>query len=99
MLAYLAPRSGTIPASAPAARLRRQLVAFERIGPIAPAASATVKFTLTAAMATLHDGRGQPVLYAGAYELTVATAGGEEVVLPVACKAAGCAVSSFKPAL
>ena len=66
----------------------RKLVAFERIGPIPPLGTARVDLTITAAMATLHDAHGQPTLYAGKYELIVATSGAhgtQEVVLPIVC--------------
>jgi len=88
VLTYLRPLPGTIPATEPASRLVRKLVAFERIGPIPPLGTARVDLTITAAMATLHDAHGQPTLYAGKYELIVATSGAhgtQEVVLPIVC--------------
>jgi hypothetical protein len=45
---YAVPGAATVPPSEPAAALRRQLVGFTRVGPIAPGGSAAATFSVTA---------------------------------------------------
>ena len=93
VLAFIEPRPGTVPASAPASHLVRQLVTFERLGPIAATASARVKITLSSAMATFHDAAGLPTLYPGQYALRLSTAGEAlAVTLPLTCSKDACQV-------
>lgn len=95
VLAYVRPLEGTIPASEPASALVKTLVSFDRLGPIPPAGSASTQFTLSEAMATLHNAKGVPTFYPGKYEFIVATAASLTATLPFECHAkGGCAFTT-----
>ena len=88
VLLYIQPHAGTVPTLAPAAALRRQLVAFERLAAIPAADQANFAFELTPEHVSLHDAHGATVLYPGLYELIVSLGDGEqsnEVTLHFSC--------------
>ena len=89
VMLYAAPRPGTLAATEPAARRLRALAAFERVGPLAPGAAATLRFAVTPEMAQVTDLQGRRVLREGAYAFVVST-GLAEVTLPFVCDAAAC---------
>ena len=86
VMVYASPAKGTVPPSAPAAALRRQLIHFERLSSIAPRTDALIDFEVSPSQLTMHDAQGRPVFYPGSYEITVSV-GGEsaDVVLPFTC--------------
>ena len=90
VLVFFSPVVGTIPSSAPAAALRRTLIGFERLGPIAPGMTVRASFVVPAV--PFHDAEGHEVFYDGQYEVTVSTGRvGHDVVLPCRCSTAwGC---------
>ena len=92
VLLYMEPVPGTVPADVPAAALRRQLVAFERLGPIPPKSDASFAFELTAERVTLVDAVGAPVLYPGRYDLLASLGDGlSDIRLRFECDAqSGC---------
>ena len=89
----MVPHRGTLAPTEPAAALVRSLVAFERVGPVAPGASATVRFVLSPEMVKLADARGVRELRPGGYTF-VASTGLAEVALPFACDARACRASA-----
>eukprot|EP00727_Mastigamoeba_balamuthi_P010649 m51a1_g6206 hypothetical protein (850) ;mRNA; f:140331-144109 len=62
----------------------RQLRAFERVGPVAPGASASVAFRVTRADAMLTGAGGDPVLVAGTHAFEVWRGQGEPAVFEFA---------------
>jgi hypothetical protein len=91
VLLYVRPGNGTVPASAPASALLRQLISFERLAAIRPATRSQFRFELTVEHVTFIDVNGKPVLYPGMYEL-LASLGDEEPDARLAfhCDAGGC---------
>jgi hypothetical protein len=69
IMALFVPHPGTVPATAPASRLRQQLFAFERLGPIAPSGSARVSFTVSPDDLALYSEAGDRMVYPGGYAL------------------------------
>ena len=90
---YARAVAGTIAASEPAARLRRTLVAFERLGPIAPGATARASFVVTPRMLEVHDAHGKAKLHPGSYDFLVG-AGDDEVSLGFECSEEACRPSA-----
>ena len=93
VLLYVRPGNGTVPSSAPASALRRQLVSFERLASIRAASRSRFSFELTVEHVTLVDAHGKPLLYPGLYEL-LASLGDEEADAHLAfhCDASGLVV-------
>ena len=85
---FLVPAAGTVPPTEPAAKMRRTLVAFERVT-IAPRGAAAVKFDVRAEAAQLRDAAGDLTTFEGEYDFVVST-GGIDVPLRFRCGAAGC---------
>ena len=93
VLLYVAASRGTLAPTEPAAALVRSLVAFERVGPIAPGASATVRFALSPEMVKVADARGVRMLRPGGYTF-VASTGLAERALPFTCDLKACRASA-----
>ena len=88
---FVAPARGTLPAGAPAAALRRTLVSFHRIGPIAPGAAVKTTFSPVPRMVHFHNIDGKPRLHAGEYEFFLSTGDvATEVRLRYWCDEAAC---------
>ena len=85
---FLVPAAGTVPPSEPAAKMRRTLVAFERVT-IAPRGAAAVHFDVRAEAAQLRDAAGDLTTFQGEYDFVV-SAGVIDVPLRFRCGAAGC---------
>ena len=97
VLLYVAASRGTLAPTEPAAALVRSLVGFERVGPIAPGASATVRFALTPEMVKVADARGVRTLRPGGYTF-VASTGLAELRLPFTCDVKACRAASGEAA-
>ena len=69
VIAMFTPAAGTIPTAAPAARLKQQMFAFERVGSLAAGASSTVTFSVTPDQLALYSADGDRMVYPGAYTL------------------------------
>ena len=82
----------TLAPTEPAAALVRSLVAFGRVGPIAPGASVTVTFALSPDMVKVADVRGVRTLWPGEYTF-VASSGLVELALPFTCDSKACRAS------
>eukprot|EP00756_Hemistasia_phaeocysticola_P045223 Hpha_TRINITY_DN18982_c0_g1::TRINITY_DN18982_c0_g1_i1::g.17492::m.17492 len=90
VMVYMKAAEGTLPKNASAAKLQRQLVDFERVGPIAPGASATLSFSTTADKIQVFDENGKAVQYAGEYDFVVSTGAEDtERTIRFSCKATG----------
>ena len=87
---FLVPAAGTVPPTEPAAKMRRTLVAFERVT-IAPRGAAAVKFDVRAEAAQMRDAAGDLTAFEGAYDFVVSTgATSAELPLRFRCGADGC---------
>ena len=93
VLLYVAASRGTLAPTEPAAALVRSLAAFERVGPIAPGASATVRFALSPDMVKVADAHGVRTLRPGGYTF-VASTGLAELGLPFTCDLKACRASA-----
>ena len=93
VLLYVTASRGTLAPTEPAAALVRSLAAFERVGPIAPGASATVRFVLSPEMVKVADARGVRTLRPGGYTF-VASTGLAELGLPFTCDLKACRASA-----
>jgi hypothetical protein len=64
IMGFFIPHAGTVPASAPAARLKQQMFAFERVS-LAAGSAATLKFTVTPDELALYSAAGDRMVYPG----------------------------------
>ena len=69
VMALFVPHPGTVPAGAPAARLRKQMFAFERVAVGAGGAKVAVTFAVDADSLELYSAAGDRTVYPGAYTL------------------------------
>jgi hypothetical protein len=68
IMALFVPHAGVVPASAPAARLRQQMFAFERLGVRAHSAAA-LSFSVTPDELALYSAAGDRMIFPGRYSL------------------------------
>ena len=66
ILALFVPLAGTVPVGAPAARLKQQMFAFERVSVVAGEAT-TVRFEVNPDMIELYADTGDRMIYPGRY--------------------------------
>ena len=68
VVALFIPHAGTVPAGAPAARLRKQMFAFERVN-VAAGSAKTLTFAVTPDELELFSAEGDRMVYPGNYTL------------------------------
>lgn len=68
VMAMFIPHAGTVPAGAPAARLRQQMFAFERVS-VAASGEETLSFSVSPDELALYSAAGDRMVYPGSYTL------------------------------
>jgi hypothetical protein len=72
---FATAQSGVIDSSEPASHVQTSLVAFERVGPIAPQDSVVVELNVDPENMALTDAKGQSKVYQGKYDILLSVGG------------------------
>ena len=89
---FATARKGVIDSGAPASHVQTSLVAFERVGPIAPQDSAVVELNVDPQNVELTDSEGHSKLYSGKYDIFLSVDGDSPVFCMECDGAGGCGI-------